>query len=421
MVVRLSFPRMGWSYISFKAMLNAIPGVQVCTPPPISKKIIELGSKNSPEFVCFPFKVTLGEFINMAEMGIDTFVMAIDCGPCRFGFYAPVQEQIMKDLGYNVKIIPIQQNDLLTWDYIDCFKQLSSISNLKVMQYVDYAIASKLALQKAKYIEDIMQYEGLLRCREKNKGSVTKAVDYLMEQLDRTNDDFGLREFQYKIFDTFAKIPFDKEMQPLRVLIAGENHVFLESFVNLDLVRRLGDLGIEVHLGHSLYDWMMHKLHLNFRRREKAMLAKDYIPLDIGGEAQWVIGEYIHAQNEGFDGFVHVYPFTCMPEVAARSIIESDEKFQMPVIFFSFDEHSGSEGMRTRLEAFKDLMNTRREEKIKNKEVSEAKPLPKELLRLLENRPPMRFGDIFKPLVDLISGAFKPANSENSTKGSAKQ
>ena len=87
MTIRLSFPRMGWSYISFKAMLNALPGVEVYTPPPVDKHIIELGSRNSPEFVCFPFKVTLGEFINMAEKGIDTFAMAIDCGPCRFGFY----------------------------------------------------------------------------------------------------------------------------------------------------------------------------------------------------------------------------------------------------------------------------------------------------------------------------------------------
>ena len=308
MTIKLSFPRMGWSYISFKAMLNALPGVEVYTPPPVDKHIIELGSRNSPEFVCFPFKVTLGEFINMAEKGIDTFAMAIDCGPCRFGFYAPIQEQIMKDLGYDVTIIPLQQGDLLTFEFIDTFKRLSSLKNLKVMQYVDYAIAAKLALQKAKLIEDIINLDALMRCREIRKGDCTKALNYLMNKLDNTNDELGLKNFPYKIKETFAKIPIDKEMKPLRVVLAGENHVLLEPYVNLDLIRRLGDLGIEVHVGHSLYDWITHKLHLNFRRREMAMIAKDYIPLDIGGEAQWVIGEYLHSQGEGFDGlstFIH--------------------------------------------------------------------------------------------------------------------
>ena len=55
---------------------------------------------------------------------IHTFVMAIDCGPCRFGFYAPVMERILHDIGYEVTIIPLQQSDLLTFEIAPNFLPL---------------------------------------------------------------------------------------------------------------------------------------------------------------------------------------------------------------------------------------------------------------------------------------------------------
>jgi predicted nucleotide-binding protein (sugar kinase/HSP70/actin superfamily) len=93
--------------------------------------------------------------------------------------------------------------------------------------------------------------------------------------------------------------------------------------------------------------------------------------MDIGGECVWVIGEYIDRANAGFSGLVHSYPFTCMPEVTARTIITNKlrKEYDLPVIFFSFDEQSGQEGFRTRLEAFTDLMLVRREHKLKKEEL----------------------------------------------------
>ena len=61
---------MGWSKIAFKALYEHIPGVEVVYPPDVTREIVKIGSKHSPEFVCFPFKVTLGEFINMIEMAL---------------------------------------------------------------------------------------------------------------------------------------------------------------------------------------------------------------------------------------------------------------------------------------------------------------------------------------------------------------
>jgi predicted nucleotide-binding protein (sugar kinase/HSP70/actin superfamily) len=362
-MVRISFPAMGYSKIAFKSLLGHLPGVEVVEPPEVTRDIVKIGAKYSPEFVCFPFKVTLGEFINMIENhNCNTFGLSIDKGPCRLGFYAPIQERIIKDLGYECTIIPLQQDDLLTFEWLQSMYKITKVKG-KIMRNLDIIKGVRLFFVKAKYIEDINRFEGLIRCREVKKGDVTKTVKKLMAMLDAEDDFFKLHDFDIVVKEHFRKIPIKRDFKPLRIVISGEIHVFLETYVNMDLVQKLGDEGIEVHPGHSLYDWMVHKLHVNFRRKNLERLAKKYIPLDIGGEAIWVIGEYIKAQKEGFDGFVHVYPFTCMPEVSARGIIEgqSPDPFYLPIQFYSFDEHTGFEGMRTRIEAFIDLMGANRE------------------------------------------------------------
>jgi predicted nucleotide-binding protein (sugar kinase/HSP70/actin superfamily) len=65
--------------------------------------------------------------------------------------------------------------------------------------------------------------------------------------------------------------------------------------------------------------------------------------------------------QEGVDGIVHILPFTCMPEIVAQSILPSVGKdYQLPILTVVVDEHTGIAGIRTRLEAFVDLLASRR-------------------------------------------------------------
>src|SRR5574344_1860458 len=47
---------------------------EVIDPPPITAKTIELGTKYSPDFICTPFKYTLGTMIECLESGADTLI-----------------------------------------------------------------------------------------------------------------------------------------------------------------------------------------------------------------------------------------------------------------------------------------------------------------------------------------------------------
>ena len=56
----IAFPLMGNYYIPANFLFSKISNSEVLKPPPITSQTIELGSKYSPDFLCTPFKYTLG-------------------------------------------------------------------------------------------------------------------------------------------------------------------------------------------------------------------------------------------------------------------------------------------------------------------------------------------------------------------------
>ncbi|MFX1327221.1 MAG: hypothetical protein ACFE91_03630 [Promethearchaeota archaeon] len=368
----MSFPNMGPNWVAFKTLFEQLdPSIKVILPDPTNREAIKIGVKYSPEFVCFPFKATLGDFVSAIKKGADTLVMAIDCGPCRFGFYHAVQERLLHDMGYkHVTVIPLDQADLLEFHWVKTLQEVSSKSGLFV--YPKFVKAVIFFLKKAKLLSDIQTAEGLFRAYERNQGDTTDVLNNILNKLDQANTLKELRTFKKVIKEDFNKIDIDKSRTPLRVAIFGEIHISLEPYVNVDIRRKLGDLGAEIHQNLNLWDWVSHKFHLNFHRKWLEHLSRPYLPMDIGGECQWVLGEYVDRAQSGFDGAIHCYPFTCMPEVTARTIITNKLKkiYDLPIIYFSFDEHSGTEGMRTRLEAFVDLMQSRRKHKLETEKIS---------------------------------------------------
>jgi predicted nucleotide-binding protein (sugar kinase/HSP70/actin superfamily) len=86
----------------------------------------------------------------------------------------------------------------------------------------------------------------------------------------------------------------------------------------------------------------------------------------IGGHGVNSIGETILYARHGFDGVVQLAPFACIPEIVAKSIIPSiSREMGIPILTLFIDEQTGKAGVQTRLEAFVDLLEKRRETKSK--------------------------------------------------------
>jgi len=82
----------------------------------------------------------------------------------------------------------------------------------------------------------------------------------------------------------------------------------------------------------------------------------------IGGHAQETIGNTVLYAQKGYDGVIQIYPLTCMPEIVAESILpEVQNDIDIPVLTLIIDEMTGEAGYLTRVEAFIDLINRRRE------------------------------------------------------------
>ena len=93
-----SYPHFGSLTYVFESLMNEL-GVKYIVPAKPSKRTIELGARYAPEFVCTPFKLTLGTFIEMLDRGANTLGMGGCNSYCRFGYYWPVQKLILEDLG----------------------------------------------------------------------------------------------------------------------------------------------------------------------------------------------------------------------------------------------------------------------------------------------------------------------------------
>ena len=101
-------------------------------------------------------------------------------------------------------------------------------------------------------------------------------------------------------------IAMDIKTEPLRVGIIGEIYVLFEPFVNMDVERELGRLGVQVHRTVMLSDWTRFTLFLNalgMSQHDQAhRAAVPYLNRDVGGDGWESVGETIlHARN-GYDG-----------------------------------------------------------------------------------------------------------------------
>lgn len=137
----VSFPHMGNYYVPVKYLFKHIFSSEIMVPTPITNKTIELGSKYSPDFVCTPFKYTLGNFIESLEKGANVLIQA--GGGCRYGYYSELQEQILKDLGYDfifVNLISAGNRNLKT--IVNEIKKFEPNSR-KLKHYIIYLLLLK--------------------------------------------------------------------------------------------------------------------------------------------------------------------------------------------------------------------------------------------------------------------------------------
>ena len=378
--MKLSFPHMGNTEILLKDLFRRT-GIEVVVPPPTSEKTLKLGVKCATEFACLPLKATIGNFIEALEAGADTLVMAGGVGPCRFGYYAEIQRRILQDLGYQFEMIVLEPPRA---DWLGFFKTCRRLAPGKSVRQIVKII--KTSFSKARALDFVEKKVLRERAYELVPHSTTKAYKEGIALLDRADTPEEIEEAKNKAFELIDWVEKDLSREPLRVGIVGEFYMLLEPFFNFDMEEWLGRAGVSLERAVYLSDWISVSKEnqvTGFSHHQVQEAAEPYLAYFVGGEGQPTIGNSVHYARAGFDGAIQLFPFTCMPDTIAKSILPKLSKdLDFPVISFVIDEQTGKAGVITRLEAFLDLLEAKRKSKKRRGEGAELRELSVQGLRL---------------------------------------
>jgi predicted nucleotide-binding protein (sugar kinase/HSP70/actin superfamily) len=139
---------------------------------------------------------------------------------------------------------------------------------------------------------------------------------------------------------------------PLRVAFIGHPYNLFDTDINKDLLTLSKKLGMEVVTSDSL--------------SEKEI---DQEVFDLSKEIYWssgreIVGSLFHFLSGGVDGVIFLTSFKCGIDALLQEFIKRSLKVRggssLPLLILSFDEHTGREGLITRLEAFRDVMEQRK-------------------------------------------------------------
>ncbi len=363
--MKLAFPHMGNAYIPLRALVENL-GAEPVVPDLPHRETLENGILHAPEFVCLPFKVTLGDCLNALEKGADTMAMVCGMWACRFGYYGRVQHMILRDLGYDFESVLIGWDDpRVIWE------KLKPVVGRNAPRKAVAALSIFRAKAGAVDVIEVLTREA--RPREKVQGSSDKLMKDLLRRVDEAGSIRRVWEIRGEAREEFGALPRRDAHDVLRIRIVGELYVLLEPSLNLDLIKRLGvSYGVEVEPVLSTYRWLLSSLWLDPMLKLEAVrarrLTRPYLPYVLGGEEHKTISGALTAKRDGFDGIIHAYPLTCMPENICRTVLPGIcEKMDLPMLPLCFDEHTSPVGVLTRLEAYVDMLRSR---KVKEVEVA---------------------------------------------------
>ncbi len=360
--MKLTFPHMGNVSILIEDLFGRLE-IEYITPPKTSLRTVRLGVRYAPELACYPLKVTLGNFIEGFESGADAGIMVGGVGPCRFGYYAETQRRILNQIGYKVPMFILEPPLAHPLKFYRTFKKVAPKKTLR-----DLYRTIKVSWKKARYIEMIEKQVLQNRCYEKVKGSTTKARKKAINLLESAFLEKEIENAYQEATEIISSVP-KEEFDAPKIGIVGEFFDLLEPFVNFDCEETLGNMGFYVEKSVYLTDWLSpggKNLIAGHSADEVARAAKPYLSHFVGGDGRPTIGHTILYAKHNFDGVIQLMPFTCMPELIAKSILPKISKdLDIPILTLVFDEQTGKAGIQTRLEAFADLVTARRKKGFK--------------------------------------------------------
>lgn len=268
-------------------------GHKIVMPTRVTQEMIKLGVMSSSDFMCFPFKATLGQQIWALENGATDLVTWNNCGICRAKHYPELEEITLRSLGYKFNM----------------------------------HIITRKTLRKA-----LKEFAGL---------SVFQAMKKFRTMLSQMRT----------IEENYYHFPSNGQ---LKIGLVGEVYTMWEQDINFDIVRKLKRMGVDVDMSITLSDFWEHKV---IKGKEEEKEGRKLLSQELGGHGFESICNTIWYGKNNYDGVIHLMPLSCMPESTVEILVDMvAEKYQISLYRFPIDESAFEIGFDVRLFTFVSML-----------------------------------------------------------------
>lgn len=347
----LSFPHMGKIHLALAEALQVleIPYLLPAAPGP---KSLLLGQELAPEGSCLPFCLVLGNMREALDLGADTILMLGGSGPCRFGYFVYLAEQLLRHAGYQTEFL-----------VIDNGRHLRNLIALKKKQQVSWTYLLK-AVQCGWYR---MLAEELLSALEREY--LAQAVDPRLfreklvqwrSRLVSAHEIPDMIRIRQEAEDTVKRMPRYPASEVLRVGLVGDIYTMLEPFANNRIEEFLIGKGISIVKTMAVSAWLPNILlpwKRGSYRQNLLQQAYPYLRHSVGGFGLESVAHTRNLALRKVDCMIQLFPMGCMPEIVACSALNKlGQDENIPILSITLDQHDSMTGFETRVEAFLEMV-----------------------------------------------------------------
>ncbi len=138
----------------------------------------------------------------------------------------------------------------------------------------------------------------------------------------------------------------------LKVALLGYPYLLYDPFISANLYQKLKDMGVEPITPERITPGEM--------RRASRTVPQGFF-WHYSNRVNWSCLHLLE-NTDSVEGIIHVTAFACGPDAMVGKFLELQAKqAQLPFLILTIDEHTGEGGIRTRLEAFIDMLRARRD------------------------------------------------------------
>lgn len=358
--MRLTFPRLGDAHLLAKPFFQEL-GIELVVPQANTQESLARGAAISPEEMCLPFKLMMGNLLDAGALGADTVLMPATMGPCRLGEYAELLKTLLDAQGLTFDWILLDSPQAV--GFPEVLKRFAKMVGAGGKPF-PFILRRGITLYGLNHrLESFLKRARALSGTERDdhKGRIKQLVSACRGSLESAESlselDLVLRSFEHQL----DVVSSDPAKRPLRILVTGEIFSNIEPFANHHLEELLMDLEVSFEMPVTIGWWLDRTIVNPLRLFTEERKENPYMPYEIGGYARDTVGAGWRSRGRGFDGVIQLLPAGCMPEIVAKSVFSRMSRDEdLKVLSVIFDEMGGEAGYITRVEAFVDLLERSR-------------------------------------------------------------